>query len=126
MSIHTKSLNQLANELEGRAAQRKEPQAKAVAKSDDQQAIQTLIDAINNFTQKIAAISASAPTNAPLEAEMPTHAEKFEAPQARPFFMDSTLGVRTRPSQREQVRKSEQEIRLYSGFISRGQITGEY
>ena len=83
MSIHAKSLNQLAYELEARAAR---------ARAESEHAV-------------------------PIEHD--------EATLSKGFYMDTTLGTRTRPAQAAEVRKRESEIRLYSGFASRSDISGE-
>lgn len=128
MSIHAKSLNQLVADLTMRAQaqpaqEQPRPLTKTAAAPSD-----TAVE-LAKLKQFIAELGAQRHKAEKLEAEVdarpPLAALAKAEPQESAFYMDSTLGVRTRPAQRAEVHKSESEVRLYSGFASRGGITGE-
>lgn len=129
MSIHAKSLNQLAFELEMRAQAKAAPEQPRPQTESDSAAPSDTAMEFAKLRKFIADLGASGNGAEELEATALACPPLVEitkaAPQEPPFYMDSTLGVRTRPAQRAQAHKSGLEVRLYSGFASRGGITGK-
>lgn len=103
MGIHAKSLDNLARQLGVQAHHRTANQ-----EAEDQlqrQRHAELLRELKTLTEPPAATSGAPPSTA--------------------FQMDSTLGTRTRPAQKADRHKSESDLRFYSGFASRGDITGD-
>lgn len=123
MGIHAKSLNQLAHELEtqSRAAHealKPHPVPVATAPSD-------LAKELAEFKKFVAGLGSPNPAGGLKKDATPEPALPVEAAVSTAFYMDSSLGTRTRPAQFSEARKREAELRLYSGFASRSDITGK-
>ena len=124
MGIHAKSLNQLAAELESRHPHPSASQsATPVPPCSFQNTLTQHADRLKKALENIGTVgTAPAPAPGPAGASSPTSPER---PQPPPFYMDSTLGLRLHHEEAVELRKREADVRLYSGFISRGGIGGE-
>lgn len=124
MGIHAKSLNQLAHELEMRnhpTEEAPQPQPTPAPPSD----LAKSLEEFKNFCADLFGERAEARVEK-AEAHQATAVECEEVPAPAPaFYMDSTLGTRTRTSQISDVHKRESALRLYSGFASRDDIAGQ-
>lgn len=103
MGIHAKSLDNLARQLGVKAHHR-------TAKQDAEDQLQR---------------QGHAELRRELKSLTEPPAVSAGAPPSTAFQTDSTLGTRTRPAQKAERHKSESDLRLYSGFASRGDITGD-
>lgn len=130
MTIHAKSLNQLAAELQSQAEQAKSrttPKVAAIAtlsKPVTQAELWEVIKVIEDFTASLSAGPKPAPVIS-AEAERPPAHQRSQQPEDG-FFMDSTLGLRTRPCDRAIVAKRESDFIDYGGFASQADITGKH
>lgn len=119
MSIHAKSLNQLVYELENRGRTQATPEPPKAVSSPKSELANELAE-LKKFIEDFRFPStAQAPPAG--QATAPAPPERSPEPA---FYMDSTLGTRLHPEQAAEARKREAEIRFYSGFASRSDITG--
>lgn len=124
MSMHAKSLNQLAAELERGHCLEPSSQAPtpAVPCSPETRLTEQL-DRLAKVYERLCAPGASpASTPEPVQASSPTSPAP---PTQAPFCMDTTLGTRLHREEEAQISKREAEVRLYAGFISRAGIQGK-
>lgn len=124
MSIHAKSLNQLAYELERRDRTQPvlNPQRTVQAPSPKSVITKELAE-LKKFVEDLRfSPVVHAPVAESTQAVAPT---PQEIPPEPDFHMNSTLGTRFHATQVDELRTRESELRFYSGFVSRAGINGE-
>lgn len=119
MGIHAKSLNCLADELHARSMSRESKKPESAprdgAKFDP-------ASELTEFKKYVADLCSSPDATKALMPEATAPVARKAVPP-KDFRTNSTLGVRTQLGKDAEVRKRESDIRLYSGFASRSDIT---
>ena len=123
VSIHAKSLNQLAAELESTMTIMP-PRESEASSSDVLAALRKSCDESLKAAKLLLQPNATGvlPTQ-PSRTTTPIQTQKAsEAAGHHVIAMDSTMGVRHRVTDRTALAKSERKVPLYLGFTSRGDI----